>query len=155
MNDLANIDLGFVENEKLRGVLLAYHSQAIEGEKSGCYLGALIGSGAVVEGLLTWALYEFKERALEAYRSHWKDAKQPPNIETWDVSKLITIAGDIGLIGPKAKDACWAIKEFRNFIHPYNLLKQSARPDGALAVSALAGVKEVVRSVRGRIENGR
>ena len=42
-------------------------------------------------------------------------------------------------------------KNFRNYIHPYNVLSRSARLDAQHAVSSLAGVVEIVRSLRGRL----
>jgi hypothetical protein len=55
------------------------------------------------------------------------------------------------LIGKTAKQASWALKDFRNFIHPYNVLKQSARPDAALAMSAMAALIEIRRSLEGKL----
>jgi atypical dual specificity phosphatase len=74
-------------------------------------------------------------------------------IEEWNLSNLIEVASNLGLIGKTAKDAAWALKGFRNFIHPYRLLREktSARADHALASSALAAAEEICRSLGGRV----
>jgi hypothetical protein len=43
------------------------------------------------------------------------------------------------------------VKDFRNLIHPYNVLEHSARPDPSLAISALAALAEIRRSLEGRL----
>jgi hypothetical protein len=69
----------------------------------------------------------------------------------WGLANLIAVSADLGAIGKTAKDASWALKDFRNFIHPYNLLQQSARPDEDLAMSAVAALAEIRRSLEGHL----
>jgi hypothetical protein len=37
------------------------------------------------------------------------------------------------LLGNTAHRAAWAVRDFRNLIHPYNAIGRSTRPDVALA----------------------
>jgi hypothetical protein len=69
-------------------------------------------------------------------------------LHEWSLTSLIEVSSELGLVGKTAKQAAWALKDFRNFIHPYNLLQQSARPDPTLTECALA---EITRSVKGRL----
>lgn len=105
----------------------------------------------MVEGLLTWTLSRREEEALKS-RSATKDRQgQAKPLAEWNLSNLIEVAVELQLMGRTAKQAYWALKDFRNFIHPYNLLRQSARPDPALAMSSIAAVLEIVRILRGNI----
>ena len=114
-------------------------------------MGALVTCGSIVEGLLTWRLLQRKDEALKSQKAcKDRNGKVIP-LEQWNLSNLIDVSAELNLIGDTAKKASWAVKDFRNFIHPYNLLKQSARPDQALTQSALAAVKEIRRSLEGRL----
>jgi hypothetical protein len=144
-------DFDFVEAPDVRKVLEEYGEQTQRALNAECYLGVIVGCGSVVEGLLTWALLRREKSAL-ASRKTGKDkqgAVRP--LREWNLSNLIDVSVDLGLIGKTAKQASWALKDFRNFIHPYNLLQQSARPDHALALSAVAAVIEIGRSLRSHI----
>jgi atypical dual specificity phosphatase len=140
-----DIDLSFVADDDLRKLAEDYHRQAVASYKAQAYLGTLVACGGVLEGLLAWALLSKGEEAAQRY------PEKP--IEQWDLSKLIGVAKDVDLIGETAKTAAWAVKEFRNLIHPYNLIRghKSARPDEALALNALSAVMEITRSLGGRL----
>jgi hypothetical protein len=145
------VDLAFVSDEQIRRILENYHSQAVKAYEVGSYLGALVTCGSLVEGLLTFALLQRKDAAQNSSKAQ-KDKKGTVlPLEKWNLTNLIDVAVDLNLVGKTAKQASWAVKEFRNFIHPYNLVAQSARPDQALAMSALAAVEEITRSLNGRI----
>ena len=153
-------DLSFVTDEDARKLIEDYYHQAVKAYGAGAYLGTLVACGGVLEGVLTWALLWRKEEAANSKGAQKGEKDQVLPIEQWGLSNLIKVASSLGLIGQTAKDAAWAVKEFRNFIHPYRLLRategdhpKSARPDEALALGALGGVKEICRSLRGRLED--
>jgi len=74
----------------------------------------------------------------------------PKPLEEWNLTNLIEVCVELQLVGMTASKASWALKDFRNFIHPFNLLKQSSRPDLALATSAASAFTEIRRSLEGR-----
>jgi hypothetical protein len=148
---IQRIDFSFLSDERIRRVLENYYSQAVKAYEVGSYLATLVACGSVLEGLLTFALLQRKDAAQNSSKA-CKDKKGiilP--LEKWNLTNLVDVADDLNLIGKTAKQASWAVKEFRNFIHPYNMVTQSARPDQALAMSALAAVEEITRSLSGRI----
>ena len=147
------INLGFVTDERLRRLAEDYYGQAIAAHEAGAYLGALVACGGVVEGVLAWALLQ-REAEAEKSKGAQKDKQgEVLPIGEWNLSNLIEVASNLGLIGKTAREAAWALKEFRNFIHPYRLLREktSARADHALASSALAAAEEICRSLGGRV----
>lgn len=82
---------------------------------------------------------------------HQRKAENLDRLAKLGLKDLIQQASELGLLGRTAEDASWAVKDFRNDIHPYNVLKGSSRCDNALATNALSAVVEILRSVRGRL----
>jgi hypothetical protein len=110
--------------------------------EAGAYLGTLVACGGVLEGLLAWALLsKGTTRIGKRY------------VEECFLSELIEAAMQPGLLGETAHASTWAVKEFRNFLHPYKLIRQqtSARPDQSLALNSLSAVDEIVRSLCTRL----
>lgn len=140
-----------MEDERVKAVLEDYYLQAEKASDAEAHLGTIVACGSVVEGLLTWALSQKEQIALKSSKAFKNKAGQVRPIEEWNLSNLIEVSVELGVIGKTAKDASWALKDFRNFIHPYNVLKQSARPDAALAMSAMAALLEITRSLRGKL----
>ncbi len=145
------IDLSFVEDEKLQRILRDYLEQAIRSYEAKTYLGCLVACGAVTEGVLTWALLRNRDAAMKAPKAQKDDQNKVLPVERWNLTNLIKVAFDLQLLGETADKASWAVKDFRNFVHPYNVLNRSARADEALATSAISAVQEIVRSLRGRL----
>lgn len=142
-----NLDFTFVKDPQIRLVLEDYYTQAVKASEAASYLGAIVACGSVVEGMLTWALQQRGELALKSSKANKDKQGHTKSLQEWNLSNLIDVSAELGLIGKTAKQASWALKDFRNFIHPYNLLKQSARPDPALATSAMAALIEIRRSL--------
>jgi len=149
---MENPSFAFVDDEPLRTVLEGYYIQAQKAAEADSHLGAIVGCGSVVEGLLTWALLKREVQALGSGKSQKDKQGQVMPIRQWGLTPLIDVSADLGLIGKTAKQASWALKDFRNFLHPYNVLQQSARPDRALALSSLAALAEILRSLQGRAQ---
>jgi len=144
-------DLSFVSDSRVLDVLTDYYSQAFRAFEAASYIGSIVACGAVAEGLLTWSLSLRAKDALASPKAPKDRTGQVMSLEYWSLPKLIEIAGDLGLIGKTASQASWALKDFRNFIHPYNLMRQSARPDESLAVNTFTAVGEIARSLKGRL----
>jgi len=54
--DPTHCDFSFVSDATVRSVLEDYFAQAVAAYQAGSFLGAVVGCGAVAEGLLTWLL---------------------------------------------------------------------------------------------------
>ncbi len=145
------LDLEFVDDPDLRAVLEDYYLQTRHAARAGSYLGVIVGCGSIVEGLLTWALLKREDEAAKSSRAPKDKQDQVVPVRHWLLTHLIDVSAELGVIGETAKKAAWALKDFRNFIHPYNLLQQSARPSPWLASSSLASLAEICRSLQGRL----
>lgn len=148
--NLQSLNFTIVTDDQLRLVLEEYYAQAINASNAEAHLGVIVACGSVVEGLLTWALLQREEAALKSSKAWQRQTREVRPLQEWGLSNLIDVSGELGLVGKTAKQASWALKDFRNFIHPYNVLRQSARPDAALAMSAMAALIEIRRSLEGK-----
>jgi hypothetical protein len=142
----------FVDDARLRALLQSYHAEAGRALAATAYLGAIAACGGVLEGLLTWRLLHIEPEARTAKKAQKaKDGTVLP-LPKWSLVALIEVAKELNVIGSTAESACWSVKQFRNFVHPYNCLEMpSSQPNEHLAKSALAAVGEVVRSLSGRM----
>lgn len=133
---------GFITDSSVREIVEDYHRQAICAFEAGAYLGTLVACGGVLEGVLGWALLS---------KGITRIGKK--SVEECFLPELIESAVQKGLLGETAQTSTWAVKEFRNFLHPYKLIRQktSARPDQSLALNSLSAVDEILRSVCSRL----
>lgn len=138
--DILSLKFAFVDSDELRVVLEEYLRQTDRARRADCHLGVIVGCGSIVEGLLTWALLRREPEARASSKASKDKQGTVKPLEEWGLTNLIDVSVELDLIGKTAKLASWALKDFRNFIHPYNLLRQSARPDHALAESAVAAL---------------
>jgi hypothetical protein len=65
-----NLEFEFVKDEQLRLVLERYYVQAVKASTAEAHLGTIVACGSVVEGLLTWALLQRKQAALQSPRAY-------------------------------------------------------------------------------------
>jgi hypothetical protein len=149
--DTPALNFSFVDDPNLVTVLEQYYRQAEKAQTAESYLGVIVGCGSVVEGLLTWALLKKEQEALQSGKAQKDKQGKVVPIRQWGLTNLIDVSAELGFIGRTAKQASWALKDFRNFIHPYNVLQQSARPDHALALSSLAALAEIRRSLQAHV----
>lgn len=146
------LDFGFVADERVRLILDDFSAQAAKSLAMGCHLGAVVAYGAVVEGLLTWVLLQRETEAKASKRApRDKSTKEIKPLHEWYITDLIPVARELELLGAVAEQAAWAVKDFRNLIHPYKLVRQSARPDESLATSAREALRQIRRSVKGNL----
>ncbi len=142
----------FVDDARLRALLQSYHAEAGRALAANAYLGAITACGGVLEGLLTWRLLHIESEARTAKRAQKAKDGTVPSLPRWSLAALIAVAKDLNVIGSTAESACWSVKQFRDFVHPYNCLEMpSSQPNEHLAKGALAAVGEVVRSLSGRM----
>ena len=143
------IDFSYVVDPKLRDVLQRFHREAADAYRGKRYVAAVVLSGSVLEGILTFALMKRETEAKEQFQRMRE--KKPRAISDWHLEDLIEVAEGLGLIGATAAKAAPAVRDFRNMIHPYKLLRRSSPRWDALAGMALNALAEISRSLSGRI----
>jgi hypothetical protein len=143
------IDFSYIIDPRLREIIEMFHANAVSAYRQENYVAAVVLAGGALEGLLTFALKRREDRAREEYKKLQRRARE---IDDWTLVDLVGIAVKLGSIGEGPGKAADALRDFRNLIHPYKLVRRSRPQWTALAVMALAAVAEVSRSLRGRME---
>lgn len=98
--------------------------------KSGAPLSVIILCGSVLEGLLLGV-------ALKKMKIFNQSPSSPKNRETgkvlpfqdWTLNNLIDVAYDIGFLGLDVKKFSHSLRDFRNYIHPYQQMSSQFSPD--------------------------
>ena len=145
-------ELSFIYQSEVRTLVEQFHKEAVKAWEQGLYIATVVLSGAVLEGLLTFALTTRQPEAQQKFREKYgKKADDRPLPRDWYLTELIDIAHSMNLVGESAKDGAWAVKDFRNLIHPCKLLDRSRPRWRALATAALAAIEDISASLAGRL----
>lgn len=146
----------FVDREEVRIALEDYYEQARRAATANSYLGAVVGCGAVAEGILTWALKRNDSGARASLtallaRERWRNNKPAPSkpIESWPLETLIEVAKELAILNDDVKQTCEAIRDYRNLVHPYKRVNGSPRFDASLAQTAFRAIERMVQAFGG------
>jgi hypothetical protein len=102
--------------------------------------------GGVVEAVLIYRLSQGKRKtnAITQFRKQYPKAKNLSDINSWSFEQLINIAKQVKLIDEGIRLNLHAIRNFRNFVHPYREIKSTSSPDSHLATIALESAMHLV-----------
>lgn len=98
--------------------------------KSESSLSVVILCGSVLEGILLGiALKNMKEFNQSASSPKNKETGKVLLFQDWKLSNLIDVAYSIGLIGLDVRKFSHSLRDFRNYIHPYQQMSSKFSPD--------------------------
>ena len=143
----AATEFAFVSDPMVRSVLQEYYGQALSSHEAGSYLGAVVGCGAVAEGLLTWLLTT-RETDARAAKSARKQGSR--SIEDWTLETLVYVAQEIGAVEDDVGLLTEAVRNWRNLVHPYRRVRGSPRFDKPLSLSAIRAVARLANALAGK-----
>jgi len=95
----------------------------------GAPLAAAILSGSMLEGLLLNAAIQFPQKFNQSKCSPRDGSGAVLKFHEWSLSAFIEVAHDIGLLDLDVKKYAHALRDFRNFIHPYEHMRANFTPD--------------------------
>lgn len=97
--------------------------------KGGASLSAVIMCGSVLEGILLGiASSKMKEFNTSICSPKNKEGKVMPFHE-WSLSNFIDVAHNLGFLGLDVKKYSHSLRDFRNYIHPYQQMSSGFDPD--------------------------
>ncbi len=146
--DWREASFDYIADPKLRAVLEQFHSEARAADDQERPIAAVILCGAILEGMLTFALKRRETEAKSLYRQLRNLSRSPSE---WSLEDMIEVARRMALIGEGPAKAANAVRDFRNLIHPDKLLRRSQPRWPGLAKMALGAVVDVSASLSGRI----
>ena len=115
----------------------------------GAYLSVIFQCGSVLEAVLLGAAQKEPERFNRSKASPKRDGKTKPFHE-WSLSELINVASDIGLLDTDIQKFSHGLRDFRNYIHPYEQLVSGFTPDEHTAKLCFQALKAALANVSGQ-----
>jgi hypothetical protein len=98
--------------------------------KSGTALSVIFLCGSILEGILLGIAVsypkEFNQSSLSPKDKETQKVKPFPD---WSLNSFIDVAHDIGFLGLDVKKFSHSLRDFRNYIHPYEQMSSGFYPD--------------------------
>jgi hypothetical protein len=92
-------------------------------------LAAIFLCGSTLEGILLGIACR-KPREFNGSALSPKDkAGKPRQFHDWNLNDFINVARDLNLVGEDVKKFSHGLRDFRNYIHPYQQMTSSFNPD--------------------------
>ncbi len=85
--------------------------------------------GSTLEGLLLGTALKYPREFNQSKSSPKYDDGKVKKFPEWTLSNLIDVACAVGLLGEDVKKFSHALKDFRNYIHPYEQMSSGFDPD--------------------------
>jgi hypothetical protein len=101
-----------------------------KGLKNGASLSVVFMCGSVLEGILLGTSLSNMKKFNQSTKSP-KDKKTGKvlQFQDWTLNSLIDVAHEVGLLGLDVKKYSHSLRDFRNYIHPYQQMSSGFSPD--------------------------
>lgn len=116
---------------------------------AGAYLSTIFLCGSVLEAVLLGAAQKEPARFNRASSSPKGSDGAVRRFHEWSLSQLIDTASEIGLLKPDVKKFSHGLRDFRNYIHPYEQMASGFTPDQHTAKVCFQVLKAALASIAG------
>lgn len=116
---------------------------------AGAYLSTILLCGSVLEAVLLGAAQKEPARFNRAAASPKAADGTVRRFHEWNLAQFIDTATEIGLLKPDVKKFSHGLREFRNYIHPYEQMASGFTPDQHTAKVCFQVLKAALASVAG------
>jgi len=97
--------------------------------KAGANLSVIFLCGSVLEAVLLGAAQKHPAKFNNSKASPTNSAGSVKKFHEWSLAQFIDVACDIGVLKPDVKKFGHGLRDFRNYIHPYQQLASGFTPD--------------------------
>ncbi len=118
---------------------------------AGAHLSVIILCGSVLEAVLLGAAQQNPAKFNRSAISPKQDGKVKPFYQ-WTLAEFINVACSIELLKPDVQKFCHGLRDFRNYIHPYQQLSTSFTPDEHTAKVCFQVLKAALADLSGERE---
>ena len=116
---------------------------------AGAHLGVILLCGSVLEGVLLGAAQKEPARFNRSRSSpKGRNGKVKP-LPNWTLAELIDVSCEIGILELDVKKFSHGLRDFRNYIHPYQQIVSGFAPDKHTANVCFQVLKAALASVAG------
>ena len=127
-------------------------SRLLEAQKAleaGAYLSVIFLCGSILEGvLLGKAQYEPAKFNKSSVSPKTEDGKVK-RFHDWTLAQFIDVASDVDVLKPDVQKFSHGLRDFRNYIHPYQQMVSNFTPDEHTAKVCFQVLKAALASVAG------
>jgi hypothetical protein len=116
---------------------------------AGAYLSTIFLCGSVLEAVLLGAAQKEPARFNQASASPKAIDGSVKRFHEWSLAQFIDVACEAGLLKPDVKKFSHGLRDFRNYIHPYEQMVSGFTPDEHTAKVCFQVLKAALASVAG------
>lgn len=124
-------------------------SEARTAMSAGAYLSTIFLCGSVLEAVLLGAAQKEPARFNRASASPKASDGSVKRFHEWSLAQLIDVACEAGLLKPDVKKFSHGLRDFRNYIHPYEQMLSGFSPDEHTAKVCFQVLKAALANVAG------
>jgi len=124
-------------------------AEARKGLNAGAYLSVIFLCGSVLEAVLLGGAQKEPARFNRATASPKDGNGSVKRFHEWNLAQFIDVACEIDLLKPDVKKFSHGLREFRNYIHPYEQMVSGFTPDEHTAKLCFQVLKAALASVAG------
>ncbi len=117
--------------------------------RSNSPLAAIFMCGSILEGLLMGVAIQNPKAFNQASASPKDKAGKVRQFHEWTLSQFIEVAHELGFLALDVKKFGHALRDFRNYIHPYEQMASNFSPDSHTAQICLQVLKAAIASLSG------
>lgn len=116
---------------------------------AGAHLSVIFLCGSVLEAVLLGAAQKEPTRFNQAAASPKTNDGKVKHFPDWSLAQFIDVACEIGLLKPDVKKFSHGLRDFRNYIHPYEQMVSRFMPDEHTAKLCFQVLKAALAGVSG------
>lgn len=113
------------------------------------YLAVVILCGSILEALLLGTAQKFPKEFNTASSTPMEVGK-PKGFFAWKLAEFIEVATQLGRLSPDVKQFGHALREFRNYVHPYQQMSSGFTPDEHTAKISLQVLLAAIADLSGK-----
>jgi hypothetical protein len=125
-------------------------SEARETMAAGAYLSTIFLCGSVLEAVLLGAAQREPARFNRASASPKAGDGSVKRVHEWSLAQFIDVACELDLLKPDVKKFSHGLRDFRNYIHPYEQMLSGFTPDEHTAKLCFQTLKAALASIVGQ-----
>jgi hypothetical protein len=130
-------------------VLESRVSEAELARKAGASLSVIFLCGSILEGVLLGAALQHPKQFNQSGSSPKDKDGKVKGFHDWTLCQFIDVASDVGLIGLDVRKFSHSLRDFRNYIHPYQQLASRFEPSRHTAEICYQVMKACIAYLRG------
>ena len=134
--------------EAIMQIISARLKEARIALKNGANLSVIFLCGSILEAVLLGAAQSAPRKFNTAPNCPKRDGKVKP-FHDWSLAELIDVATGIDILKPDVQKYSHGLRDFRNYIHPYQQLVSGFSPDQHTAKVSFQVLKAALASVAG------